>query len=854
VTCKSGGVVGLVIVSHSAKLAEGVAEMARAMAGPTVRLAATGGLALPDHPLGTDAVLILQAIEQVYSDEGVVVLMDLGSAVLSAEMAIEQLTPERRAHVFLSEAPLVEGALAAAVQAKLGNSVAQVLAEARSALSSKGIGPQAETNATEGQASGPSSPPGNTPIVELRLTVHNRLGLHARPAARIVQTAGWFGQADVQLLNLTTGRGPVNAKSINGVATLGVRQGHEIRITASGAEAGAALTALSALAGKNFGDPPDAPGETAPAPETPVAARAEDHSPPYFQGFPASPGIAVGPARLFRAAVLEVPKQAAADPQAEWERLEQAIETTRGQIMVTRYSMARRAGDDAAGIFDAYALYLSDEALLRPARQLIFEARQNAAAAWQQAVREIADEYRALDDAYQRARAADVEGVGRQVLHILLGEVPRAADWSGPGILIAADLTPVDTAHLDAHRVRGIATAAGGPTSHSAILARTLGIPAVVCAGDALLGIDEGTPLLLDGEAGRIWPNPSPKLQAEYGRRADAGRAAQARALAARGEPAATRDGRRVEVAANIGTPADARQAVEMGAEAVGLFRTEFLFLDRRSPPDEEEQYAAYLAAAEILGQRPLVIRTLDVGGDKPLPYVEMEPEANPFLGQRAIRLSLARPEFFKVQLRAIARAAAEHPIRVMFPMIALLSEFRAARALLMEARDEIAKRGQRAPERIKTGIMVEIPAAALRAQQFALEVDFFSVGTNDLTQYTLAAERGNPQLAGLADAMQPAVLQLIGQTVVAAHVYGKWVGVCGELAGEPQAVPMLVGLGVDELSMNALAIPRAKEIVRALDYGEARAQAEAALALETPVAVRAAFKTLSSSAPDGSD
>jgi phosphoenolpyruvate-protein phosphotransferase len=307
-------------------------------------------------------------------------------------------------------------------------------------------------------------------------------------------------------------------------------------------------------------------------------------------------------------------------------------------------------------------------------------------------------------------------------------------------------------------------------------------------------------------------------------------------------------------MAANIGTLADARQAVEMGAEAVGLFRTEFLFLDRRSAPGEEEQYAAYLAAADILGQRPLVIRTLDAGGDKPLAYVEMEPEANAFLGQRAIRLCLARPEFFKVQLRAIVRAAAEHRIRVMFPMIAVLSEFRAARALLMEARDEVAKRGQQAPERIETGIMVEIPAAALRAQQFAREVDFFSVGTNDLTQYTLAAERGNRQVAGLLDAMQPAVLQLIGQTVAAAHVHGKWVGVCGELAGEAQAVPMLVGLGVDELSMNAPAIPRAKEIVRALDYEQTRAQAEAALSLETPGAVRAAFKTPQSSAPVGSN
>jgi multiphosphoryl transfer protein len=435
-----------------------------------------------------------------------------------------------------------------------------------------------------------------------------------------------------------------------------------------------------------------------------------------------------------------------------------------------------------------------------------------------------------------------VEDVGRQVLLNLLGAGPRAAAWDEPGILVAADLGPADTAQLDAQQVLGIAVAAGGPASHSAILARTLGIPAVVAAGEGLLRLAEGTPLLLDGDAGRIWPNPSPELKAEYARRAEARRVSQTRALAASGELAVTRDGHRVAVAANIGTPADARKALEMGAEAVGLFRTEFLFIDRRSAPNEEEQYAAYAAAADILGQRPLVIRTLDVGGDKPLPYVEMEPEANPFLGWRAIRLCLARPEFFKVQLRAIVRAAVDHPVRVMFPMIAVLAEFRAAKALLSESRSEVAQRGQRVPERIETGIMVEIPSAALRAEQLAREVDFFSVGTNDLTQYTLAAERGNRQVAALADGMQPAVLQLIGQTVTAAHVHGKWVGVCGELAGEADAVPMLVGLGVDELSMNAPAIPRVKEIVRALDYGAAQAQAQAALALEDPEAVRAVF------------
>jgi phosphocarrier protein FPr len=431
--------------------------------------------------------------------------------------------------------------------------------------------------------------------------------------------------------------------------------------------------------------------------------------------------------------------------------------------------------------------------------------------------------------------------VGRQVVAQLLG-VALAPTLSGPGILVAADLTPADTAGLDPAVVLGLATALGAPTSHSAILARSLGLPAVVGLGEAILGVADGTPLVLDGDAGQVLLAPEAGVLDDYRRRQVEARQAAEAARAAAHAPALTRDGRRIEVVANIGSDADARAAVAAGAEGVGLFRTEFLFLDRRTAPDEAEQFAAYRAAAEIMGPgRPIIIRTLDVGGDKPLPYVDMGREENPFLGWRALRLCLAQPEFFKVQLRAIARVAAEFPVKVMFPMVATLAEFRAARALLQEAGAEVARRGQPAPERLETGIMVEIPAAALRAEQFAPEVDFFSIGTNDLTQYTLAAERGNARVAALADAFQPAVLELIRRTAAAGRAHGKWTGVCGELAGDPGAVALLVGLGVTELSMAAPAIPRAKQIIRGLDAAEAYGRAQAALALETPAAIRAA-------------
>jgi phosphocarrier protein FPr len=830
--------VGIVIVSHSARLAEGVLELARGMAGPNTPIAAAGGMDLPNQPLGTDAALIVRAIGQVYSDAGVLVLMDLGSAILSAETALEMLPPDKRVRVMLCEAPLIEGALAAAVQAQLGSPLDQVAAEARSSLSAKtahfGVPPAAHLPAEEGK--------GARAEHETRLTVKNRLGLHARPAARFVQTAGRF-QSEVSVTNLASGRGPASAKSINAIATLGVRQGHDIKISASGPDAEAALTALRKLADENFGDVEE-PTDVRPAPgaisiETPPLAAGPLSS---LQGLAASPGLALGPARHLHAHTANVDLHRVADPQQAWDALLVAIERTRGEIRKLLGVVAQRANRTAADIFEAHLLFLDDEALREPARQLIFDQHLNAAAAWQRATEAVAAQYQTLEDEYQRARAVDVLDVGRQVVQQVLG-AGSPPSMTEAGILVARDLTPADTANLDPKLVHGIATALGGPTSHSAILARSFGIPAVVGLGRSVLELAEGTPLILDGDHGYIVPDPDAALVAEVTQKMEAARAASAAAKAASAALAYTRDGRRIEVAANVGSVRDVRAAVEAGAEGVGLFRTEFLFLDRQTAPDEEEQYAAYRAAAAALGRdRPLVIRTLDVGGDKPLPYVDMDPEANPFLGWRAIRLCLARPDFFKVQLRAIARVAAEHNVKVMFPMIATLAEFRAAKALLKEASDEVKGRGQPTPDHIDVGIMVEIPAAALRAQAFAAEVDFFSIGTNDLTQYTLAAERGNARVADLADAFQPAVLELVTQTADAAHAHGKWVGVCGEMAGDPRAIPLLVGLGITELSMSAPAIPRAKQIIRALNYDEVRAKALTALGLETPEAIRAAM------------
>ena len=429
------------------------------------------------------------------------------------------------------------------------------------------------------------------------------------------------------------------------------------------------------------------------------------------------------------------------------------------------------------------------------------------------------------------------------MLRRLLGRAGAAIQLDRPVIVVARDLEPSQTALLDKHKVLAFCTALGGPTSHTAILAKAIGIPAVVGLGDAVLGLESGAPLLVDGAQGLVVAYPEDATRAAFEGRQASARQVAAGELAQALERAVTQDGRRVEVVANIGSLADARAAVQAGAEGVGLLRTEFLFLNRDLEPDEDEQVAAYRAIFEALGRRPVVVRTLDAGGDKPIPYLDLPREANPFLGLRAIRLCLQRPELFMKQLRALLRAGVGCDLRIMFPMIATLEEIRQARQLLARARSELAARAVPACDRFETGMMVEIPSAVWMAEAFAAEVDFFSIGTNDLTQYTFAAERTNQEVAYLADACHPAILRQIQRVVQAARGAGRWVGVCGELAGDAQAIPILVGLGVDELSMAPASIPHAKAVLRSWSYPRACQLAEQALRVSTAAEVRQLVK-----------
>jgi multiphosphoryl transfer protein len=834
--------IGVVIVSHSHTLAEGVAELAREMGGGEVKVVTAGGLDEPGNPIGTDAVRVMAAIEQAWSEDGVLVLMDLGSALLCTDMALEMLTPQQREKVLLSAAPMVEGAVAAVVQARLGSTLEEAASEAAAALGPK----EAQLAPDQDPAERPLIPfPGKdvrapsaaerAPVersgggVRLRITVGNPLGLHARPAARFVQTVGEH-DAQVEVTNLRNGKGPAPGKSLNGIAMLGVRQGDEIEVTATGPQSSEVLAALQRLADDDFGD--HGPPPAALRSEAPVET--EDGS---LRGTPASPGIAIGPARRLEVADIPMPTGPTGSPDEELKSLEVAIEEATAEISATAARVAATGAADEAAIFDAHRLILEDEALLGPVRTAI-EGGAAAATAWAGAVASMAGSWRGLEDPYIAARADDVDAVGRQVLARLAGAEIQVR-LTGPGVVVANDLTPGETAALDRTLVRGLACAAGGPTSHSAILARALGIPAVVALGRGLLAVKEGITLVVDGDAGLVVVDPPDEVAQEFQDKAASRAEAVDAARREASQPAVTADGARIEVAANIGSVEDAAAAVNAGAEGVGLLRTEFLFLDRATAPSEGDQEAVYRQIAEAMGGRPVILRTLDVGGDKPLPYLPRPEEANPFLGVRGVRLQLNEPDLLEPQLRAAVRVAADHPLRIMFPMVADAAEARAARDAVDRVREALATEGQKVPDRVEVGVMVEVPSAALTAGHLAEVVDFFSIGTNDLTQYALAAERGNPALGALTDPLHPAVLRLIAATVEGAKEHGRWVGVCGEMAGDPLAAPLLIGLGVTELSMSPPAIPLVKAAVRRVDTATASRIAQEAVTLANATEVR---------------
>jgi multiphosphoryl transfer protein len=655
------------------------------------------------------------------------------------------------------------------------------------------------------------------------IVIRTETGLHARPAAIVAAAARQF-TSDVRLVK---GGREANARSMVSIMALEVGGGDTVIVVARGDDAGAAIaeisrtltTDLAASHGATDGVRA-APARATAAPAAPTPQTRDDGA---LRGVPASPGVAIGKVFQLRHedAVLE---ERAADPNHERRALDAAIASAHLQLETLHTRMAEEADADRAAIFAAHQELLEDPEVLDAAAAHIREGA-SAAFAWRAAYTAQAERLFALRSQLLAGRAADLRDVGRRVLHLLVGRDDAPHDVPPDSIVVAEDLAPSDAASLDRTRVRGFCTTMGSATSHVAILARGLGIPAVAGIDPRVLDIPPGTRVVLDGDAGTLQAGPTAAKEAEIAQRQAAAARRQTAELAVAAEAAVTRDGHRVEVVANIGDVKEARQVPDVGGEGVGLLRTEFLFMERRTAPDEDEQTRTYEAIARALGpERILVIRTLDVGGDKPLPYMPIGTEANPFLGERGVRLTLNRPEIFRAQIRAILRASRAGKVAMMFPMISTMAEWRAAKRMVEEERTTLGV------PRIDVGIMVETASAALMADRFAEEADFFSIGTNDLTQYTLAMDRTNPRLAPQVDALHPAVLRLIERTVAGAHARKRWVGVCGALAGDLQAVPVLVGLGVDELSVSVPIVPAVKARIRSLLLDECRATARQAL------------------------
>jgi phosphocarrier protein FPr len=606
---------------------------------------------------------------------------------------------------------------------------------------------------------------------------------------------------------------------------LGVRQGDHLRLCAKGSDAQQAIQALQEAIELGLDDEPEMLEAREEIPALQLTAES-------IVGIAASPGIVIAPLYHYRPRQL-VFAQTASDSEAEAHRLQAAIEVARRSLSDLYSTVLTRSGKEQAAIFRAHQELLDDPELITETLAKL-PPNHSAAWAWQQVIESRAQTLAALDNPILAGRAADVRDVGQRVLALLADDASSGEPLpEQPVVLVADDLTPSDTAGFDTRFIKGFCTAKGGATSHTAIIARSLNLPAVVGAGAAVLSLPAGKTVVLDGNGGALYPQPTePDLdQARAQQQQQA--AQQDRDYRDRFQPAITTDSHRIEVVANIGKPSEAQQAIEAGAEGVGLLRTEFLFLNRENAPTEAEQFSALSQMTQALNGLPLIVRTLDIGGDKAVPYLEMPAEENPFLGVRGIRLCLARSDLFETQLRAILRAAQGGYIRVMFPMIATLEDIRAGKAVLESVRAALD-----APP-VEVGMMVEVPSAVLMADAFAQEVDFFSVGTNDLTQYLLAMDRGHPVLAKQADALHPAVLRAIHQTVQAAEAAGKWVGVCGGVASEPLGATLLSGLGVKELSVDIPTVAAVKATLRRRSLTQMQKLAKRALRCRNAEEVR---------------
>lgn len=671
--------------------------------------------------------------------------------------------------------------------------------------------------------------------VSWRIRVKNPAGIHARPASVLAAAAKKF-ESEIALIK--DGR-EANAKSVVAVMGLDVANGDKVRLKAAGRDAADAMKALLPLLESGLGEDltkASVPAEPVPAETEPRAEKQADGT-DVFYGVPASKGEAVGVVVQLTDVSPDV-EEFGGQAADEKKKLTDALIEARSQLDDLFDKTAKSAGETSAAIFKAHRELLNDAEILSPAFDLVEKGR-SAAFAWLQSVNKAAAAFAEMKNPLLAARANDLRDVGKRVLRLIAGEVQEKLSLPDNTVLIAEELTPSDAASLDRAKVAGFATVGGGAASHAAILARSMGIPAVSGLSRDVLTVLNGTSVLLDGTKGALHLNPSEQMRQEASAAVEAARKTRALLLAEKDLPSITTDGFAVEVAGNIGSVEGAAEVVENGGAGVGLLRSEFLFSGRKTAPSEDDQTAVYKAVRDTLGkERGLIVRTLDAGGDKPLAYLPLPSEANPFLGVRGIRACLRSEVLLRSQIRAVLRAADGQNVRVMFPMVSTVDEIKRAKQIVDEERRALGA------EPLPVGMMIEVPAAVLKAEMFAQYVDFFSIGTNDLTQYVMAADRGNAALADLSDGLNPAVLKAVEMTVDGAASCGKWVGVCGGLAAQELAVPVLIGLGVSELSVPPASIPAVKAQIRALSMQKCRALAKQAVLMESAAAVRDAVQS----------
>ncbi|EGQ1307171.1 phosphoenolpyruvate--protein phosphotransferase [Staphylococcus pseudintermedius] len=550
-----------------------------------------------------------------------------------------------------------------------------------------------------------------------------------------------------------------------------------------------------------------------------------------IKGIAASDGVAIAKAYLLVEPDLSFSNEKTDQPEAEVQKFNEALNNSKIELMKIRNHAEEQLGADKAAIFDAHLLVLDDPELIQPIEEKIKNESASAPQALTEVTQNFITIFESMDNEYMKERAADIRDVAKRVLaHILGVELPNPSIIDESVIIVAHDLTPSDTAQLNKQYVQGFVTNIGGRTSHSAIMSRSLEIPAVVGTKSISESVQQGDMVIVDGLTGDVIVNPSDDEIKAYQHKRESFFADREALKQLRDEPSKTLDGHEVELAANIGTPNDLEGVHNNGAEGIGLYRTEFLYMGRDNMPTEDEQFEAYKKVLESMEGKRVVVRTLDIGGDKELPYLNLPEEMNPFLGYRAIRLCLDQPEIFRPQLRALLRASAYGKLNIMFPMVATIQEFRDAKALLLEEKENLKQEGVEVSDDIELGIMVEIPATAALADVFAKEVDFFSIGTNDLIQYTMAADRMSERVSYLYQPYNPSILRLIKQVIDASHQEGKWTGMCGEMAGDETAIPLLIGLGLDEFSMSATSILKARRQIKDLSRTEMVQLADRAL------------------------